>query len=122
MSVIPPMVPENNGIQIVERQHFNTTDVSVSAQIEKIKAAQPQALIAWSTGAPIATVFKGIVQGGLEIPVATTNANQTYAQMEQYKSFLPKELYIPTSVFLQHKGQFNLDPKVEERSMIDLSC
>ncbi|HEU5019621.1 MAG TPA: ABC transporter substrate-binding protein [Pseudolabrys sp.] len=108
-------LPENSSIKVVSRQHFNTKDVSVSAQIEHIKAAKPQALIAWSTGAPIATVFKGLVQAGLNIPVATTNGNQTYAQMHQYKAFLPKQLYIPTSVFLPHDGLFKLDPAVEQQ-------
>jgi branched-chain amino acid transport system substrate-binding protein len=108
-------LPENSGVQAVERQRFNPTDVSVSAQIERIKAAGPQAFIAWSTGAPIATVFKAVLQAGLDIPMATTNGNQTLAQMHAYKDFLPKTLYIPTSVFLPHEGLFQLDPKVEER-------
>jgi hypothetical protein len=34
--------------------------------------------------------------------------------MAQYKDFLPKQLYIPTSVFLPHEGLFTLDPQVEE--------
>ena len=104
---------DNSGLQVVERQRFAPTDVSVSAQIERIKAAQPQAFIAWSTGAPIATVFKGMLQAGLDVPFGTTNGNQTYAQMNQYKDFLPKELYIPTSVFLPHDGMFKLDAGVE---------
>jgi branched-chain amino acid transport system substrate-binding protein len=105
--------PENKDITVVERAHFNTTDVSVAAQIEHIKAADPQALIAWSTGTPIATVFKGIVQAGLDIPVATTNGNMTYAQMTQYAAFLPKQLYIPTAEWVQHAGIITLDPAVE---------
>lgn len=108
-------LPDNATVQVVERQRFNPTDVSVSAQIERIKTANPQALIAWSTGAPIATVFKAILEAGLNVPVATTNGNQTYAQMTQYKDFLPKELYIPTSAFLPHEGLFKLDPRVEEQ-------
>ena len=59
-------MPENKDITLVDRVHFNPTDVSVAAQIERVKAAKPQAFIAWSTGAPIATVFKGIVQAGLD--------------------------------------------------------
>jgi len=106
---------ENAEIKVVAREHFNPKDVSVSAQVEHIKAANPQALIAWSTGAPIATVFKALVQAGLDVPVGTTNGNQTYAQMHQYKDFLPRQLYIPTSVFLPHDGLFKLDPAVEEQ-------
>lgn len=89
--------PENTEIQVVGREHFNTTDVSVSAQIEKIKAANPQAIIAWSTGAPIATIFRAMQQAGLDIPIATTDGNMTYAQMTQYKDFLPKQLFIPAA-------------------------
>lgn len=90
-------MPENKGVQIVEAAHFNTKDVSVSAQIERVKSANPQAFIAWSTGAPIGTVFRGIVQAGLDVPVATTDGNMTYAQMNQYAAFLPKQLYIPAA-------------------------
>lgn len=92
-------LPQSQDVQIVAREHFNPQDVSVAAQVTRIAATQPQALIAWSTGAPIGTVFKAIAQNGLSIPVATTNGNQTYAQMQQYASFLPPELYIPTSMW-----------------------
>jgi branched-chain amino acid transport system substrate-binding protein len=110
--------PENKDITVVERAHFNTTDVSVAAQIEHIKAANPQALIAWSTGTPIATVFKGIVQAGLDIPIATTNGNMTYAQMTQYAAFLPKQLYIPAPEWVQHAGVIKLDPAVEKAQQL----
>jgi branched-chain amino acid transport system substrate-binding protein len=88
--------PENSSLQLVANEHFNTTDVSVDAQISRIKGAGPQAMIAWSTGNAIATVFKGIQQGGLDIPVATTDGNMTYAQMQQYADFLPRTLLIPS--------------------------
>ena len=107
-------LPENQGVTVVERAHFNTSDVSVAAQIERIKAAQPQALIAWSTGTPIATVFKGIVQAGLDIPIATTHGNMTYAQMTQYAAFLPKQLYFPSPKWVPHEGILTLEPAVEK--------
>ena len=91
---------EYKEIQLVAETNFNPTDVSASAQIQRIKGAQPQALIAWSTGAAIGTVFKAIAEAALNIPVATTDGNMTYAQMTQYASFLPKELYIPSPEWL----------------------
>jgi branched-chain amino acid transport system substrate-binding protein len=106
-------LPENAGVEVVERQRFNPTDVSVSAQIERIKSANPQAFIAWTTGAPVATVLKAAFQAGLDVPLGTTNGNQTFAQMEQYKDFLPKQLFIPTSVFSKHDGLYKLEPRVE---------
>ncbi|HUK58872.1 MAG TPA: ABC transporter substrate-binding protein [Stellaceae bacterium] len=90
-------LPENKSMQVVDTEHFNITDVSVSAQIENVKAAKPQILIAWSTGTPIATIFKGIVQAGLDVPVATTAGNMTYAQMHQYADFLPKTLLLDST-------------------------
>ncbi|MGB8181384.1 MAG: ABC transporter substrate-binding protein [Stellaceae bacterium] len=84
-------------MQVVDTEHFNTTDLSVTAQIAHIKASGAQAMVAWTTGSPIATIFRGIQQEGLDIPVATTDGNMTYAQMTQYKDFLPKQLYIPAA-------------------------
>jgi len=105
--------PENKDITVVDRAHFNITDVSVAAQIEHIKSAGPQALIAWTTGTPIATVFKGAIQAGLDIPIATTSGNMTYAQMAQYAAFLPKQLYLPSSQWVRHEGVMTLDSAVE---------
>jgi branched-chain amino acid transport system substrate-binding protein len=98
-------LPENKdaGVEIVGDGRFNPGDVSVTAQIERIKETNPQALIAWSTGGPIATVFKAISATGLDVPVATTNGNMTYAQMDQYADFLPKDLYIPSSSWMTEK-------------------
>ena len=89
--------PENAGLTIVERVYFNTTDVSVAAQIERVKTARPDVFMPWSTGTPIATVFRDMIQAQLAVPVATTNGNMTYAQMKQYAEFLPKELYMPSA-------------------------
>jgi branched-chain amino acid transport system substrate-binding protein len=104
---------ENKTIKIVARAHFNITDVSVAAQIENVKAAKPQAFIAWSTGAPIATIFKGIVQAGLDVPTATTDGNMTYAQMKNYADFLPKQLYIASAQWAAY-GQPGISPAVEK--------
>ncbi len=104
--------PENKDIVLVENVHFNPSDVSVSAQIERIKAASPQALIAWTTGAPAGTVFKAVTQAALDIPVATTDGNMTHAQMTQYAAFLPKDLYIPASQWAGLAGGETDSPEV----------
>jgi branched-chain amino acid transport system substrate-binding protein len=106
--------PENASMKLVALEHFNPTDISVTAQIERIKQSGAQAMISWSTGSPVATVFKGVIQGGLDIPVAPTSGNQTYAQMTQWADFLPKQLVLPSSLFPRHEGVFKLDPRVEK--------
>ena len=106
-------LPENHGMKLVAETHFNPTDVSVAAQMARIKAAHPQAMIAWSTGAPIATAFKGITESGLAIPVGTTDGNMTHVQMSRYASFLPKQLYIATGEWAYLAGPEVTDPGVK---------
>lgn len=108
--------PANKGIVIVTHPRFNPTDVSVSAQIEEIKAAKPQAFIGWATGAPSATIFRGAVQGGLTVPMGSTGGNMTYAQMHRFAAFLPRELYLPSSVWAVHGDpRVKLDPAVAKK-------
>jgi len=109
-------MPENKDIKIVARAHFNITDVSVAAQIENVKAAKPQAFIAWSTGAPIATIFKGIAQAGLDVPTATTDGNMTYAQMKNYADFLPKQLYFAAAMWAGYGQMQGLPAAVEKQN------
>ncbi len=88
--------PENKGLALVGEQTFNPNDISASAQVERLKGAEPQALIAWSTGAAIGIVFKAVHDSGLDIPVGTTDGNQTFATMDRFAAILPKQLYIPS--------------------------
>lgn len=84
--------PENKNLTVVDREHFNTTDVSVAAQMARIRAAKPDAIIAWSTGTPAATLFRGEQEAGIDLPTLTTAGNLTYTQMHQYSQILPKTL------------------------------
>lgn len=92
--------PEFKDIQLVGEASFNPSDVSASSQIHRIKGSAPDAIIAWSTGSAIGTVFKAIAESGLNVPIATTDGNMTYAQMSQYANFLPKTLLIPSPQWL----------------------
>ena len=106
-------LPENAAIKIVAYEHFNPSDLTVSAQIARIKAAGAEALIAWTTGSPAATVFKGMIQAGFDVPVAPTGGNEVFQQMKQYESFLPKNLVMSSALFPPHDGKLTLDPRVE---------
>ena len=92
---------DHKDVELVAEAQLNPSDVSAAAQIQRLKGANPDVLVAWSTGGPIGTVFKAIHDAGIELPIATTNGNQTYAQMAQYSAFLPKELYFPSPDFLK---------------------
>ena len=56
-------MPEFRGMHVVAHEHFGTTDVSVAAQISKIVAAHPQALLIW-TGTGISVVFQALSDAG----------------------------------------------------------
>jgi branched-chain amino acid transport system substrate-binding protein len=83
------------GTTIVAREHFNPSDLSVTAQMTRIKASGAQAIMAWTTGTAAATLLRGVSDVGLTIPVVTSEGNLTYAQMKAYASFMPKELLFP---------------------------
>jgi len=93
--------PANKGLTVVNETRFNPTDVSASAQLQRIKGSNPQAIIAWSTGSAIGTVFKAMQDAGITVPVATTDGNMTYATMKQFADVLPAELYIPSPEWLK---------------------
>ena len=93
-------LPENKTMDVVAFEHFNPTDLSVAAQMSTIKAANPQVLITWGTGTPEGTLLRGVAETGLDVPVFTSAANLTYAQMKAYGDFLPKQMLFPGSPVL----------------------
>jgi len=97
--------PENTGMQLVAQEHFAPTDVTVAAQIAKIKAAKPDALIAWAIGLPFGTVLRGLTDAGYDLPVAASNSAMTYEQMKQWGPYLPRRLYFPGVPFLAGMAQ-----------------
>lgn len=105
--------PENKDVTLVAREHFNPSDLSVTAQIERIRAAGAQAMIAGVTGTAAATVFKGMVQTGLDIPIEVTSGNESFPQMLQWQAFLPKGLVMSSALFPEHDGILTLDPRIE---------
>jgi branched-chain amino acid transport system substrate-binding protein len=90
-------LPENHAVTLVEHEHFNPGDVSVSAQISKIQASRAQVIIVGTAGSAAGTVFHGIADAGLTLPAVTGNGNSTQAFMKQYASILPKELYVEST-------------------------
>lgn len=89
--------PDNGDIQVVAREHFTTTDLNVAAQMAQIKAAQPQALIAWAAGTPSVTLFRSEFDAGLNVPTLTSPANLNYAQLKRQSAFLPQVIIFPGS-------------------------
>jgi branched-chain amino acid transport system substrate-binding protein len=102
--------PANKDLTLVAREHFAPGDLSVAAQIARIKSATPQAVIGWESGAPFGTFLRNAHEAGIEVPIFTTPANQTYEQMAQYADFLPHELLICS-------GPFAVPDQIPNRAM-----
>ena len=82
-------LPENKDEQIVAREHFSPGDLSVAAQMARIKAANPDVLIAWATGGPAGTLFRAEHDAGIDLPTYTTTGNLTANFIKQYGALFP---------------------------------
>jgi branched-chain amino acid transport system substrate-binding protein len=90
-------LPENRGVTEVGHEHFNATDISVNAQVARIKALDPQMLVIWSIGTPFGTALRSVHDVGLQVPIMASAGDMTYAQMTQYAPFLTNETYFPAT-------------------------
>jgi branched-chain amino acid transport system substrate-binding protein len=89
--------PEGAGMEIVDREHFNLTDISVAAQMSHIKASGANAMVAWVTGTALATILRGAADAGVDIPIVTSSGNLVYPQLDAYGSFIGDNVYFPGS-------------------------
>jgi branched-chain amino acid transport system substrate-binding protein len=98
-------LPDLHGMTIVANEHFNISDVGVTAQLTRVKASGAQLLVINTTGTPLGTVLRNAYDLDLGLPVMTQSGNINYAQIQQYASFLPKDLYFSGYRFLLHATQ-----------------
>lgn len=91
-SGLPAILAKYPKLKVVAHERFDPSAVTVSAQIAKIEATHPQAMLIWSgTGLP--TTFHGLQDAGSKIPIATSNSLMLYSAMQQFGSILPKPVY-----------------------------
>jgi branched-chain amino acid transport system substrate-binding protein len=87
----------NKDLSLVEQANFNPADISVTAQLARIKAARPDVLFAWTTGLGMGTILRAVSQVGLNVPVVTSWGNMTYAQMNSWAGVMPHDVYFTTA-------------------------
>jgi branched-chain amino acid transport system substrate-binding protein len=97
-------LPENKSLSLVETEHFGVNDLSVTAQVERIRAAKPDAVIALIVGTPSGTALRGFHDAGFDPPIMLNSANLVERQIMGYGAFLPKTLLFP--------GPLSLAPEV----------
>jgi branched-chain amino acid transport system substrate-binding protein len=102
---------ENGSVSLVAFEHFNLSDISVRAQLARIKASGAQAIVSYSSGTALAMVLHGLADEGLDVPFVTSPANMSYAQLQQYKSFIPSQLIFPGHAWLA--PEFVTDPRLK---------
>jgi branched-chain amino acid transport system substrate-binding protein len=97
-------LPEFKKLQVVADEHFAPGDLSVSAQMARIKASGAEAMDAWTTGTPFGTVLRGVQEAGWGGTVMTNAGNINKIQMTQYAQFIPQNLIFSGTPFLNATG------------------
>ena len=77
---------------VVDRERFNTTDLSMDAQVAKMKQSAPQAILTFTIGPSFGTLLKNLYDSGVNVPTSGSAGNLSYAQLDAYKAFAPTEL------------------------------
>jgi branched-chain amino acid transport system substrate-binding protein len=98
-------LPDLRGVELVTDEHFNISDVGVTAQLTRVKASGAQVLFVNVTGTALGTVLRNAYDLDLGLPVMTVSGNINYTQIAGYASFLPKELYFSGYRYLLHATQ-----------------
>ena len=83
--------PVNGSLKLVAREHFATSDLSVAAQIARIKSAHPQALVVWTAGTGLGVALHGVHEVGLDVPIMAGNANMVREQLAGYRRLLAQD-------------------------------
>jgi branched-chain amino acid transport system substrate-binding protein len=86
-------LPENKDIDLVASEHFAPTDFTATAQMTRIKAANPDVVVAWATGTPAGTLFRSARDVGLDVATVTSTGNLSANFFKQYGTVLPANLY-----------------------------
>jgi branched-chain amino acid transport system substrate-binding protein len=57
------------GLEIVQAETFGAKDTDMTAQLAKIRAAQPEAIVCWGTNPGPAVIAKNAVQMNIKVPI-----------------------------------------------------
>lgn len=99
---IASRAPEQAGTTIIGVERFALGDISVASQLSRLKAAGADAVFIGTTGTGFGTALHGIYDMGWDVPVMTNAGNIVREQIEQYKSFMPKQVYFTGARFMSH--------------------
>jgi branched-chain amino acid transport system substrate-binding protein len=84
---------ENRDLTAVAIERFNGADISVAAQLAKIRSAGAQAIVAFNSGSPFGLILRGLRDTDFDLPVMTSQGNLSYVEMRQFADILPRQLF-----------------------------
>lgn len=93
-------IASDPSMTLVDRQYYNVSDISVSAQLAHIRAAHPQALLLVATGTPFGTFLRGFQTAGLDIPLMVSSGNLLYGELRQFANIMPNDVLFSNNAYL----------------------
>lgn len=91
-------MPENRGLSLVAAEHFGLSDISVDAQMSRLKGSGAQVVITGNNGTPLGVLLHGYTDLGLDLPLVTTSSSLNSSARTQFASILPKEFLVSGSL------------------------
>ena len=98
------------GLEIVARESFDPTAADVTAQIGKIGASDPQALVCWTIGPAGARVAKSLKRSGMTIPLIQSH-RQPGPQYTKLAGAAAEGSIMPTTKLMVYRQLPNIDPQ-----------
>ena len=83
------------GLELVQVERFDPGAPDVTAQLTRLREADPEAVISWVSGGAAGVVARNFTQLGFDIPLVVSWANGGFAFAESTASFAPDELFVP---------------------------
>lgn len=87
-------MPENKDLTLVDSEHFGLSDITVDAQMARIKASGAQVIYTGNNGTPLGVILHGYTDVGLDVPIITSSGALNIETVTQYAAILPKEFLI----------------------------
>jgi len=109
---------EFKDMRLVAREFSGVSDISVAAQVARIKAARPDIIYAVGSGTAFGAELRAIYDAGLDVPVITTGANMSIPQLRSYAAFMVKELDFYTSQGLVINPNARPDVRAEQATFV----
>lgn len=110
--------PDLRGVRIVDSERYGNTDLSITAQVSRIKAANPDGVVNYVTGPAFGTALRAFYESGFKGYIFASSSNAQKAQMEQYGNFLPDKLLFGTIGF-QMQGILPSGVRVAKSAYLD---